>query len=171
MGPGLAFTGLGREWGLSLRVLELPETAVLAMRYTGPYGPQLGRFWDERFQPWLFVRGLLEAQRFGVALDNPTRTPPEACRYDCCVCVPEGMVADAHTRAAVIAGGSYAATDFYGHPSALAAAWALAWQARLPPGYRVDPGRPAFEHYPPHARYDAVTGEFACQICLPVLPH
>ena len=36
-------------------------------------------------------------------------------------------------------------------------------------GLQVD-ARPLLEHYPPDARFDAATGVFDCQLCVPVKP-
>ncbi len=138
------------------------------MRYTGPYGPPLSRFWEERFKPWLFVRGLLDAERFGLCLDDPWRTPPEACRYDCCVRAPAGIEPDTATRRHVLAAGECLVLDFYGTQDFVDASWSKLWRSQLPPGYQLDEARAPFEHYRAGARFDPVTRAFECQFCLPV---
>ena len=84
---------------------------VAYLRYTGPFGEPLGRFWRGTVTPWLAEHGMLDCPRFGVTLDNPMNTPPEKCRYDACVELRQGMtLPDAGET--LIPGGRYAVTHF-----------------------------------------------------------
>ena len=66
------------------------------MRYTGPMGEAVGRFWRGKVAPWLAHNGLLDCPRYGMALDPPGATPPDQCRYDACGELPRGLtLADA----------------------------------------------------------------------------
>jgi DNA gyrase inhibitor GyrI/ribosomal protein S18 acetylase RimI-like enzyme len=118
--------------------------------------------------PWLADHGLIDCPRYGVSLDDPRTTAPEACRYDACVELPPGLtLPDApETR---IAGGRYAVTVFKGAGSGIGAAWSEFQRAfEADPELRLDGSRPPFEYYPRGTWYDARTGAFSCELCLPV---
>jgi len=149
-------------------IAERQPVKVAYQRYTGPFGEPLGRFWRTTVTPWLADHGLLDCPRYGVALDNPMNTPPEKCRYDACVELPPGLdLPDAEQT--TIAGGRYAVTHFRGTGAEIGAAWGAFFVAALAdPANRMDIQRPPFEHYPRGALYDAKTGMFSCELCLPL---
>jgi DNA gyrase inhibitor GyrI len=66
-----------------------------------------------------------------------------------------------------IAGGRYAVTVFRDTGARIGAAWD-AFAAACAAIHAVDPCRLRFEHYPRGAATDAKTGEFVCELCLPV---
>ena len=69
-----------------------------------------------------------------------------------------------------IAGGRYAITHFKGTGADIGAAWgAFIGEYLANPAHRVDDARLPFEHYPRGALFDARTGNFACELCLPVV--
>jgi AraC family transcriptional regulator len=137
------------------------------LRYTGPSGEPLGRFWRITVMPWLADHGLLDCPRYGVALDNPMNTPPDKCRYDACVELPRGIdLPDAEQT--TIAGGRYAITYFKGTNAAIGAAWAAFVAATLADAATPDAQRHPYEHYPRGASFDVKTGVFSCELCLPV---
>jgi AraC family transcriptional regulator len=151
-----------------IEIIERPPVRVAYLRYTGPFGEPLGRFWRATVTPWLAELGLLDCPRYGVTLDNPMNTPPEKCRYDCCVELPQGMtLPDAGET--TIAGGRYAVSNFKGTGAGIGEAWgAFAGAVLGNAANRVDPARWPFEHYPRGAFFDAKTGVFACTLCLPL---
>jgi len=138
------------------------------MRYTGPFGDPLNRFWRRTVSPWLADHGLIDCPRYGITLDNPMNTPPEKCRYDACVELPLGLtIPDAPE--ATIPGGPYATTLFKGTGADLGPAWgAFVSECLANPAYRLDPQRLPFEHYPRGAAFDAKTQVLTCELCLPV---
>ena len=98
---------------MRIDITERPAVRVAYLRYTGPFGDPVGRFWRNTVSPWLADHGLVDCPRYGVALDNPMDTPPERCRYDACVELPPGLsLPDAPERN--LAGGRYAVTHFKG---------------------------------------------------------
>jgi AraC family transcriptional regulator len=153
---------------VKITLVERQPAQVACLRYTGPFGEPLARFWRRAVLPWLADHGLVDCPRFGVAIDDPAHTAPDQCRYDACVQVPPGLTLPDAAQA-TIAGGRYAVTHFRGTASEIGDAWsafiaaALSDPARLP-----DDTRPAFEHYPRGAGYDSRTGVFDCQLCLPL---
>ena len=107
---------------MNITVVTLPETAVVRLRCTGPYGGN-NRNMMERLKSWARERGLLEnGVILGVAWDDPVCIPPEQCRYDVCLGrIPGGRYAcflGAHTPSGVQAlwETSFAALQSMGSP-------------------------------------------------------
>jgi len=153
---------------VKIEIAERQPVKVAYLRYTGPFGEPVGKFWRSTVSPWLADHGLLDCPRYGIALDNPMTTPPERCRYDCCVALPTGLdLPDADQN--TIPGGRYAVTHFKGTGAGIGAAWnAFVTAARADAANVIDPQRLAFEHYPRGASFDTKTGTFACELCLPL---
>ncbi len=173
-----AATATGHEHGTS-STMEFPMNVVLIdrepvnvayLRLTGPYGPGIGRFWWETVAPWMGTNGLMGRDRFGVGLDDPAVTRPERCRYDACVASPEGEVLSGQPHRKVIPGGRYASLAFVGTGPEIPAAWQAMLRDWLPRSGLQPDNRPSFEYYPKDGLYDASTGRFSCQICVPVAP-
>jgi len=151
---------------MKLSIVERQPVHVAYLRYTGPYGEPLARFWRGTAAPWLADHGLVDCPRYGVVLDDARRTPPENCRYDACVELPPGLsLPDAPET--TIAGGRYAVTHFKGTGAEIAAAWDE-FNRECLRVHRLDASRLPFEHYPRGAPYDARRGAFSCELCQPV---
>ena len=151
---------------MKIAIVERAPVRVAYRRYTGPFGEPLGRFWRGAVAPWLADHGLVDCPRYGVTLDDISRTPPEQCRYDACVELPAGLsLPDAAET--TIAGGRYAITHFKGTGAQIGAAWEV-FIGEACTDQRPDPSRPPFEHYPRGALFDMRTGVFSCELCLPV---
>lgn len=153
---------------MKIEIAERQPVKVAYLRYTGPLGEPLGRFWRNTVAPWLGDHGLIDCPRFGVTLDNPMSTPPEKCRYDACVELPRGLtLPDAEET--TIPGGRYAITHFKGTGAQIGAAWdAFVDAVRADTANREDTQRHPFEHYPRGASFDVKSGVFACELCLPI---
>lgn len=155
--------------GEAIAVTERPPVKVCSLRYTGPAGEPLARFWRATVTPWLAEHGLLDCPRYGVSLDDPGETPADSCRYDACVELPAGLSLPEVTQT-TIAGGRYAVTHFRGTAAEMGAAWqALVHTAGADPARHVDPRRPRIEHHPRGATHDPRTGAFACELLLPLV--
>ncbi|WP_028447405.1 AraC family transcriptional regulator [Chitinimonas koreensis] len=155
---------------MDVKLVELAPVKVAYLRYIGPYGPGIGVFWRETVGPWLRANGLEGRACYGIGLDDPSVTPPEKCRYDACVEIPDGFVPGGAALPATLPGGRYAVTTFRGAPATIGAAWIELCGAWLPgSGLQYD-ARPSFEYYAPEGRTDPVTGEFSCELCIPVKP-
>jgi AraC family transcriptional regulator len=153
---------------VKIAIVERQPVKVACLRYTGPFGEPLGRFWRNTVTPWLADHGLLDCPRYGVTLDDLMITPPDKCRYDACVELPRGLtLPDAEDT--TLPGGRLAVTYFKGTSASIGAAWgAFAGAAMADPPNRPDPQRLPYEHYPRGAVFDAKTGVFACELCLPL---
>ena len=143
---------------MRIDVVERPAVRVACMHYTGPPGEPRGRFWRVTVAPWLADHGLVDCPRYGVTLDQ--------CRYDACVQLPPGLSLPGVAET-TISGGSYAITHFKGAGAHIGAAWGT-FRRECQAIHRLDASRPSFEHYPRGAHFDARTGIFACELCLPV---
>jgi AraC family transcriptional regulator len=151
---------------MKFEIAERAPVKVFYLRYTGPFGEPLGKFWRNSVAAWLADHGLLDCPRYGVTLDNPLNTPAEKCRYDCCVEVPAGLrLPDAEET--TIPGGRYAVSHFKGLSAGIGAAWS-AFLGEVMKTRQVDGTRLPFEHYPRGASFDARTGVFARALCIPV---
>jgi AraC family transcriptional regulator len=153
---------------VKIELTDRPPVKVAYLRYTGPFGAPVGRFWRATVAPWLADHGLIDCPRYGVALDDPQSTAPERCRYDACVELPAGLTlpdADETT----IPGGRYAVTHFKGTSAEIGAAWsAFMGAVHENFGNRMDTQRHGFEHYPRGAPFDLKTGAFSCALHLPL---
>lgn len=153
---------------MKFAITERPPARVAYLRYTGPFGEPLLRFWRAAVAPWLADHGLVDCPRFGVALDNPRETAPDRCRYDACVELPPGLrLPDAEE--ATIPGGRYAVATFKGTGAEIGPAWEAFVDQAVREGSHVDPRRHPYEHYPRGAVFDARTGTFSCELCLPLV--
>lgn len=156
------------EFKMDMQVKKLPAVRVAYMRYTGPYGMGVHRFWMETFTPWCRANGLEGAGCYGIGLDDPGVTAPAKCRYDACVEVPADFVAKSPAGIADLPGGLYAVGDFVGTVPEVNLAWTELLRNWLPSSGMQADARPCFEYYPPNAKYDPSTGMMECQIALPV---
>ena len=143
---------------MRIDVVERPAVKVACMRYTGASGEPLGRFWRGTVVPWLADYGVVDCPRYGVTLDPG--------QYDACVELPPGLSLPDATETVII-GGTYAVTHFKGPGTYIGTAWD-AFRRECQASHLPDASRPPFERYPRGAYYDARTGIFACELCLPV---
>ena len=158
------------ESPMNIKLIDREPVHVAYLRKVGLYGPAIGLFWMSTVAPWMATNNLHARDRFGLALDDPATTAPSQCRYDACVASPEGEVLTGDPGRKVIPGGKYAALAFQGTGAEIGAAWDAILRDWLPrSGLQLD-ARPFFEHYPADGCYDAKTGAFSCNICIPVAP-
>jgi AraC family transcriptional regulator len=155
---------------MNVRLIERPPVRVAYMRHTGPYGEAIGRFWKEQVAPWMAADGLMGRARYGISHDDPSISDPQQCRYDACVEVDERYAPSGRALITMLPGGRYAAADYHGSEMDIGAAWRRLLGEWLPSSHLQLDARPCFEFYPVGARYDAKTGAFDCQLCIPVAP-
>jgi AraC family transcriptional regulator len=154
---------------MKIEIAERRPVTVAYLRYTGPFGEPLGRFWRNVVTPWIAEHDLTDCPRYGVILDDPMETPADRCRYHACVEPPPGLSLPGADETQ-IAGGRYAVTHFRGSGAQIGAAWGRFLESVISDeAYRHDVSRPQFEHYPRGAFHDPQIGVFACELCLPLL--
>lgn len=160
----------GNHGHMKVTIVDRQPTSVAYLRYVGPLGKPLSDFWIKKVSPWMELNGLYGQPRFGISLDDPGITSPDKLRYDAAVEVPADFAGAGDYQKTVIPGGKYAVGRFRGDEAEVGEAWTWLLRDWLPgSGLQLD-SRPLFEHYPIDAAYDGTTGEFECEICIPVTP-
>jgi len=149
-------------------VKSRPTVRVAYLRYQGPFGDPLGRFWQREVYPWMAANNLLGAPRYGISHDDPLITEKNKCRYDAGVEVDQNYVPSQNAHVTTIPGGLYASTQFRGTSNEVPVAWEQILREWLPAsGYQLD-ARNCFEYYPPDGEFDEKTGAFTCELCIPI---
>ena len=155
---------------MKVTIVDRQPTSVAYLRYIGPYGKPLSDFWMKTVAPWMETNGLYGQPRYGISHDDPGITAPGKLRYDAAVGVPKHFAGAGDHQMSVLPGGKYAVGKFKGTDMQVGEAWAWLLRDWLPDsGMQLD-SRPFFEHYAMDATYDGETGEFECEICVPVTP-
>ncbi|MDT9001695.1 AraC family transcriptional regulator [Paucibacter sp. APW11] len=155
---------------MPVQLITRPPTPIAYLRYEGPYGPPLQRFWLQQVQPWLRRLGLQQQPQFGLSHDDPQISDPERCRYDACVALPPGFAGPSDLLLSELPGGRYACLPFHGTASQIGAAWTALLRDWMPlSGWQLD-ARPCFEYYPAESSSGSsdTSGAFGCDICVPV---
>ena len=153
---------------MNIEVIERQPVSVACLRYKGPFGEQLGRFWRNTVAPWLADHGLLDCPRYGVTIDDPVFTAQEDCRYEACVELPAGLKLPGASHT-MLPGGRYAVTRFKGTGAEIGVAWGGFSAECAARGLQWDSVRPPFEHYPRGAYFDQKTGVFSCELFIPIV--
>ena len=158
----------GDDGRMKVKILDRQPTRVAYLRHVGPYGKQVVEFWMKKVAPWMETNGLYGRPRYGISHDDPGISEPDKLRYDAAVEVPKDFAGAGDHQTTVIPGGRYAVATFKGTQREVGEAWTWLLRDWLPgSGMQLD-SRPYFEHYPVDAGYDRKTGEFECEICIPV---
>jgi AraC family transcriptional regulator len=153
---------------LNVRLVDRQPVTVAYLRHVGPYGNAISEFWQKTVYPWMVTNNLLGRPRYGISHDDPAITEAAKLRYDACVEVPDGFVGAGQHLMTTIPGGKYAVSPFKGTTEAIGAAWAALLRDWLPEsGMQLD-SRPFFEYYSSESTFDPRTGEFTCDLCIPV---
>ncbi len=160
-----------KEILMKVTLIDRQPATIAYLRYLGPYGAPIARFWQETYVPWAVMNKLgADHARYGISHDDPSITTPEQCRYDACAEVAPDFVAAGGALKTIVPGGKYAVLNFRGTVEQVGEAWAALLRDWLPSsGLQLD-SRPCFEYYPKGAVYDCETEEFNCDICIPVVP-
>lgn len=162
---------LNKEIIMKVTLIDRQPATVAYFRHLGPYGEPIVRFWQETYVPWAVMNKLgADHARYGISHDDPSITAPQQCRYDACAEVAPDFVATGGALKTTIPGGKYAVHRFKGTAKQIGEAWAGLLRDWLPSsGLQLD-GRPCFEYFPKGAGRDSKSGEFECEICIPVTP-
>jgi len=150
---------------MTYQIEEIPASRVAYMRRTGPYGAE-NHALMEKLKAWAKANGLFTkfAVILGIAQDNPEATPPESCRYDVCIVVPDDYaIADTDINEAELPGGRYAVFTIDHTAEAVQAAWGEIFTQLSVRGRQPDFSRPVLERYIP-----AMVEKHLCEICVPV---
>lgn len=138
---------------LAVTVQKRPQVRIAYLRYQGPFGPPIGRFWGEEVYPWMVANDLLGAPRYGVSRDDPEVTDRSKCRYDAGAEVGPDFVPSRKAQVGELAGGLYACARFRGTSVEVPGAWDRILGEWLPAsGYQLD-ARPTSNITPLTARW------------------
>lgn len=154
---------------MDVEIRKLPATRVAYMRHTGAYGGSgIARLW-QRFATWCDSNGFTSPRRpmYGLSLDDPSRTPPEKCRYDACVPVDAAFKGEGDVGIETIPAGAFACTPFNGTADGIVKAWMAFHGWAQTNRYHYD-ARPPMEIYGADYKIDAKTGVFTCLLCIPI---
>lgn len=160
-----------QETIMKVAIIDRHPATVAYLRHLGPYGEPISRFWQETYVPWAVMNKLgADHPRYGIAHDDPSITAPAQCKYDACAEVPPDFLPTGGALKTTIPGGKYAVHKFRGTVAQAEKTWMALLRNWLPSsGLQLD-NRPCFEYYPEGAFHDCDTGEFECEICIPVAP-
>ncbi len=148
------------------------------IRHTGPYGP--GNIETmERLKDWAKSRDLMNGHSviLGIAQDNPQIIPPETCRYDACILLPDGYpvggsvggsggdsVTEKDVHLGSITGGRYGVFIIDHTAEAVRQAWEEVFRQLFAENYIPDSSRPILERYKAE-----LIEQHLCEICIPIL--
>lgn len=158
-----------RRKEMNVQITQLPPCRIAYMRQIGPYGEANYRLMA-KLKRWAITRDLLKKNStiMGIAQDDPEVTPPEKCRYDVCLVIPQDYPLEPDLNEGQLPGGKYGVITVGHTPQAIGKAWQDIFTSWLPEsGYQID-HRPAFERYSNQAG-NSMGPEF-CEICIPIKP-
>ena len=141
---------------------------VIFMRRTGPYGSENYALM-QKFKAWLAENNLLDDETviLACALDDPTVTPPERCRYDVCAVIngeiPPCAAKNSDISTQTISGGEYLVFTLPHTAEAATAAWQESFSQLATLGLNFDGSRPVLERY---LKKQVDSGFF--EFCLPI---
>lgn len=150
---------------MTYQIEEMPTSRIAYMRRIGPYGTE-NHALMEKLKAWAKANGLFTkfAVILGIAQDNPKTTPPENCRYDVCIVVPDDyVIADTDVSEMTLPGGRYAVFMIDHTAEAVQRAWGDIFPQLSAQGQQPDFFRPVLERYIP-----AMIEKHLCEICIPV---
>lgn len=156
----------GADCGIQINIRVEPLHEVAYFRVAGDYLHTSGEAWRLCLD-WAEAHGLAGAPLLGMALDDPRITPPERCRYDACVELPERWEAQGERVSRKrIGGGVYASLDYVGSRAGIGEAWISMLGEWLPGSGRALGEGPFFERYRSGIR---APGEaVSVELCMPL---
>ncbi|PAK51426.1 GyrI-like domain-containing protein [Paenibacillus sp. 7541] len=161
---------------MEIRFERWPSWRIAYIRRRGPYGA--GNIQTmEALKGWARAHKLLHHSTaiLGIAQDNPDITPPEHCRYDAGIILPDAdsdegrllskeipMPWDDHIHQGKLAEGEYLVCKIKHTAEHIEQAWKRIFQAMEHHGYRMD-HKPVIERYS-----EDLVSEGYCELCVPV---
>lgn len=99
-----------------IKTVMLEERHMVFTKRFGTYSQDINNSWESIFR-WANARDFLTDQTsfIGIPQNNPYLTPPEKCRYDCCVSMPAELVNEDIADVTFFKGGKYVIYEFE-HP-------------------------------------------------------
>jgi AraC family transcriptional regulator len=152
---------------MNAKVKEMPEYKVAYVRKMGAYAKETCEQAFAELTAWAGPRGHLSSgATLLVYWDNPEITPPEKCRVDACVSVPQGTAPEGQIGMQIIGGGPYAVCSFETKADSFQQSWEDAFAWLVNSGYECD-DRPCYELYHNNAE-EHPEGKWIFDICIPL---
>ena len=153
-----------------LKIEQITPCPMAYVRHTGPYGP--GNIETmKRLKHWATSMDLMNGHSviLGIAQDNPQIVPPQVCRYDACILLPdECSGGESATEKDIyfgnLTGGKYGVFTIDHTAEAVRQAWEEIWGQLFAESYTPDPSRPILERYKAE-----LIERHLCEICVPIL--
>lgn len=157
-----------RSHPMKAEVKKMPSFHVAYVRKIGPYGKETCMQAFGELMQWAGPRGCMApGATVGMLYwDNPEVTPPDKCRVDAWVTVPEGTTTEGAVGLQNIRGGSYGVCNFVIKSDSFQQPWndAFAWLVHS--GYECDDA-PCYELYHNDPSKDP-EGKCIFDICIPL---
>lgn len=151
----------------NIKTQHIPARRVAYIRHIGPYDSPHVEHTFNTLLTWAFKQNLLETQQvLGLVWDDPTLTPPQNCRFDVCIELPEGWTSvDISTQ--YIEKGEYATIRGMMTEEQSSQVWDALFAEWLPYSGYLPADRPCLEvyHNDPDEHPD---GLWDIELCLPV---
>lgn len=157
-----------RRNAMNVKIEQIADRRIAYMRHIGAYGTGNIQVM-EKLKLWAAARELMNdsAEILGIAHDNPEITPPDKCRYDACIVIPDNFKVDDSVNTLRLEGGKYAVYPVEHTAEGVTKGWRDMFTVWLPDsGCQID-GRPMFERYRPKA---GNISDIECALCIPLKP-
>jgi len=152
---------------MTVEVREMPEYHVAYVRKLGPYGIEICQQAFSELMQWAGPRGHLKSGvMIGVYWDNPEVTPPDKCRVDACISIPQGTVPEAPLDIQTISGGPYTVCHCEIPVDGFQQAWEDTFAWLVESGHECD-DQPCYERYYNNPSDDP-EGKWIVDICIPL---
>ena len=152
---------------MNTEVREMPEYNVAYVRKVGPYVKETCEPAFGELMQWAGPRNFVGPGKIlAIYWDNPDVTPPEKCRFDACIIVPDGTVPEGQVFIQTISGGPYAVCHFEIKPDSIQKTWEDAFAWLCDSGYECN-DTPCYELYHNNAA-EHPEGKWIFDICIPL---
>lgn len=152
---------------MKAEIKEMPDYHVAYVRKMGAYGQEICEQAFGELMRWAGPRGYLQSgTMLGVYWDNPEITPPEKCRTDACISVPQGTDPEGSIGIQVLSGGPYAVCHFEIQTDSFRKAWEDAFSWLVTGGYECA-DLPCYELYHNNAA-EHPEGKWIFDVCIPL---
>jgi AraC family transcriptional regulator len=153
-----------------VRLVDRPAQQIAYERVIGSFDPQRLRAAFDRLMDWGRRHGLVPgAQLIGMSMDDPDITPMNKYRFDWCLVLPSGRVADGEVSVGVISANRFAIVRSAGDIYKEERAWRYLFHVWLPGSGYQPANAPMMELYRRHP-LDIGWETFDIDCCLPVQP-
>lgn len=130
-----------------VQIKSLAPLTVAALSRVGPY-MEIGQVFERLFA-WAAARNLMgpQTRTIGVYYDDPGVVPPERCRSEACLLLPESAAMEGEARERGIAGGRHACIVHKGPYAELENAYRWLYHVWLPHSGEEPADQPIVEEY------------------------